>query len=121
MLAQRRQPLLRIVAGCLDDLYAALDDGPHVAGIVRWSHGGQERQVHAERLVRHLAAPRDLFGEVRGRALRQSCDDAKPARIRNRGRHLGKADIVHAALKDRMLDAEHLCNAGLHMLVLQGK
>ena len=47
--------------------------------------------------------------------LRQAGDDAEAAGVGDRRCHLGKADIVHAALDDRMLDAEQFGDAGLHV------
>ena len=40
-------------------------------------------------------------------------DDAEAAGVRDRSRHLGVADVVHAALDDRVLDAEQLGDARL--------
>ena len=42
-------------------------------------------------------------------------DDAKAAGVGHGGGHFGKADIMHAALDDRMLDAEHFGDACLHV------
>ena len=113
-LLERRQPLLWVVASRLHGLDAAVDDGADVAGVVGRAHGRQEGEVHAERLVRHLAAARDFPGEVLRRALGQAGDDAEPTGLRNRGGHLGEADKMHAALDDRMLDAEQFGDARLH-------
>src|SRR6516225_1990972 len=61
--------LLRLVAGGLDDLDAALDDGLAVFGIGRRLDRGQDGQVHAERLVGHGTAARDLPGQILRRRL----------------------------------------------------
>ncbi len=111
---QVRHHLLGVAAGRLDDLDAALDDRADVAGIVRRIDRRQERQVHADRLVGHVAAAADLFREGLRRLLRQAGDDAEPARVRHGGGQFGEADVVHAALDDRVLDAEEFGDAGLH-------
>ena len=113
-LLQAGKPLLRVVAGGLDDLHAPVDDGLHVARIVRRGEGWQEGQVHAERLVRHLAALGDLGGEQFGRALGQAGDDPHPSGIGDRRGQFCQSDIVHAALHDGVFDAEQVCDAGLH-------
>jgi hypothetical protein len=86
----------------------------HVAGVVGRLDGGQKREVHAEGLVGHLAAARDLARQQLGRALRQAGDDAQPAGVGDGRGQLGKADEVHAALDDGVLDAEQFGDAGLH-------
>ena len=90
---QRRHVLLRAAAGGLDDLDAALDDRarciPDRAARVKRR---QEGEVHAERLVGHLAAARDFLGQQFRRLLGQAGDDAEPAGIRHRGGQLGEAD-----------------------------
>jgi hypothetical protein len=116
-LVQRRQPLLRVVAGGLHRLDAAVDDGLDVAGVVGRADGGQEGQVHAEGLVGHGAATLDLGRQQLGRALRQPGDDAQPAGVGHRRGQLGKAHVVHAALDDGVLDAEQVGDAGLHGVV----
>ena len=109
---QRRQILLRASPGGLDDLDAAFDDGADVFRIGRGRKRRQERQVHAERLVGHVAAARDLARQQFRRLLRQPGDDAEPAGIRYRRCQFGEADIMHAALDDRMADAEHFGDGG---------
>ena len=108
------QHLRGIVARRFHDFHAALDDDTHQSGIVGRVDRGQEGQVHTERLVGHVLAARDLVGELFRRALRETGDNAETTRIGHRRCHLGKADIMHAALDDRVLDTEHLGNAGLH-------
>ena len=55
----------------------------------------------------------DLFGQIFGRRLRQRGHEAKRAGVGHGGNQLGAADPLHAALHDRMLDAEHLGETGL--------
>src|SRR3546814_9505400 len=56
----------------------------------------------------------DLAGEVvRGR-LGEASDDPQAAGVGHRRGQFGIADEVHAALDDRMLDAEEFCDPGLH-------
>ena len=111
---KRRHVLLGAATRGFDDLDAAFPDGCDVFRIGRRAEGRQEGQVHAERLVRHVAATRDLLGQQFRRPLRQAGDDSEPAGIRHCGREFGKAHIVHSALDDRMFDAEHLGNCCLH-------
>ena len=115
VLFQHRHPLLRVIAGCLDDLHTALDDGLDVTGIVRRREGRKECQVHAKGLVRHLAAAGNLLGQKFRGALGKPRDDAKSASIRYSGRHLCKADIVHATLDNGVLYAEEFRDAGFHV------
>jgi hypothetical protein len=115
---ERGKPLLRIVSRRLDDLDAAVDDRPDIAGIVGRRDGRQESKIDTERPVGHFAAATDLAGQRLRRALRQAGDDAEPAGRRHRRRQLGEADIVHAALDDRVLDLEHFGDFGLHGLAL---
>ncbi len=103
-LFQRRQPFLRVVAGGLDDLHAAFDDRLDIARIVGRRDRRQEGEVHAERLVGHLAAARDFLGEQLGRALGQAGDDAEAAGVGDRRGQFGEADKMHAALDDRVLE-----------------
>ena len=62
------------LAGGLNDLDAAVDNGFHEAGIVRRRDRRQEGEVHAEGLVRHGTAARDFLRQLLGRALRESCN-----------------------------------------------
>src|SRR3546814_12024032 len=56
----------------------------------------------------------DLAGEVvRGR-LGEASDDPQAAGVGHRRGQFGIADEVHAALDDRMLDAEEFCDPVLH-------
>ncbi len=105
---------LRIVACGLDHRDPAFDDRADIARIVGRVDRGQEGQVHAEGLVGHVPAARDLVRKVARRLLREPGNDPEPARIRHRRGHFGQSDEVHPALDDRMLDPEHFGNRGLH-------
>ncbi len=111
---QRRHVLLRAASGGFDRLDAAFPDGRDIFRIGRRRECRKEGQVHAERLVGHVAATRDFPGEQFGGALRQAGDDAKPAGVGDRGGEFGKTDIVHAALNDRMPDLEQFGNGRSH-------
>ena len=119
-LFQGRHPALRVVAGRLDHLHAAVDDRLDVAGVVRRRDRGQERQVHAERLVGHCPAAGDLLGQVLRRALGETCDQSQPPRVGNRRGQFREADEVHAALDDRVLNAEQFGDASLHAVSWSG-
>jgi hypothetical protein len=106
MLLERGQILLGIVAGRLDDLHAAFDDRADVAWIIRWCDRRQERQVHAERLVRHRAAACDLLREQLGRPLGEARDDAQASRVGDGRRQLRQPDEVHTALDNGMANSE---------------
>ena len=67
---------------------------------------GQNGEVHAERLVGHVAAARDFLGEVFRRRLRQRGDQAERAGIGDGRDQLGASDPLHAALHDRVFDAD---------------
>src|SRR5712671_3831803 len=82
--------------------------------IGRRGEAWQEGEVHAERLVGHVATTRDFLGEQFRRLLRQAGNDTKAAGVGDGGGKLGKADIMHAALDDRMLDAEQFSDCCLH-------
>jgi hypothetical protein len=82
---QRRHVLLRAAARGLHDLDAALDDRGDVFRIGRRGERRQEGEVHAERLVGHVAAARDFFRQKLRRLLRQPGDDAETAGIGHGG------------------------------------
>ena len=103
---QGRHVLLGATPCGFDDLDAAFPDGCDVFRIGRRAEGRQKGQIHAEWLIRHFVAARDLLCQQFRRSLRQSGDDPEPASIRHGGREFGKAHIVHSALDDRMFDAE---------------
>ena len=96
---------LRLVAGGLDDLDAALDDRLAIFGVRRRLDRGQDGQVDAERLVGQVAAARDFLGQILRRRLGQRGDEAERAGIGDGGDQFGAADPLHAALHDRVLDA----------------
>ena len=111
---QRRHVLFGAAAGGFDRLDAAFPDRGDIFRIGRRGECRQEGQVHAERLVGHVTALGDFLGEQFRRALRQAGDDAEPTGIGDRGSELGEADIMHAALDDRVLDAKQFGDRGLH-------
>jgi hypothetical protein len=114
VLLQHRHERLGTAASRLDDAHATLDDGPDVLGIRRRHEHRQERDVHADRLVRQVACSLDLGRELLGRRLRERSDHAEAARVRHGGRQFGKPDEMHATLDDRVLDAKEVGDAGLH-------
>src|SRR4051812_46843675 len=111
---QRGHVLLRASPGGLDDLNSAFDDGIDVFRVGRAFEAGQESKIDAERLVGHVVAAGDFLCERLRRFLRQAGDDAEAAGIRYSGRELGEADEMHAALDDRMLDAQQFGDSRLH-------
>ncbi len=98
--------LLRLVAGGLDHCDTALDDGGAIFGVRRRLDRGQDGEVDAKRLVGEVAAARDFPGQVLRGRLGQRRDEAERAGIRNGGDQLGAPDPLHAALDDRVLDAD---------------
>ena len=113
---ERRHVLLGAPSRSLDDLDPAFDDRGDVFRIGRRGERRQEGEVHAERLVGHVVTARDLLGEKLRRLLRQAGDDAETAGVGHRGGEFGAPDEVHAALDDRMADAEHFGDGGLHVI-----
>jgi hypothetical protein len=111
---QRREHLNRIVTSGFDDLDAAFDDCLDHAFIIGRVDHRQESQVHAERLVGHLAAFGDFIGQSRRRRLGQCGNDTEPASVGHSGGQFGKSHIMHAALNDRMFDAEKFRDACFH-------
>ena len=103
-----RDVLLRLVAGGLDDLDAALDDGLAIFRVGRRLDRGKNGQIDAERLVGQAAAARDLLHEVLGRRLRQCGDEAERAGVGDRRDQLGASHPLHSALHDRVFDAHEL-------------
>lgn len=61
----------RIVAGCLDNAHALVDQHLRVGVIVGRHQRGQQRQIHAKRPRRHGPASPDLVPQVFGRRLCQ--------------------------------------------------
>ena len=97
---------LRLVAGGLDDLDAALDDGLAIFRVGRRLDRGQDGEVDAERLVGQAAAARDFLGQILRRRLRQRGDEAERAGVGDGRDQFGAADPLHAALHDRVFDAD---------------
>lgn len=60
-----------VIARCLDNLDAFVDDHLCVGGVVGGHEGWEEGQVHAERLLRHGSASTDFLAEVFGGGLRE--------------------------------------------------
>src|SRR3546814_9309380 len=77
----------------------------------RLIHHWQGRQVDAEGLAGHCATALGLGAKRIGRGLRQRGENAETAGIRHRRREFCAADPHHAALDDRMLDAEQFGEA----------
>ena len=99
-------------------LMPAVDDGLAVFRVGRRLDRGQDGQVDAERLVGHVAAARDFLGELLRRRLRQRGDQAERAGIGDGRDQLGAADPLHAALDDRVFDANKLGESRLHVCPL---
>ena len=72
-------------------------------------------EVHAKWPVRHCLG-RGNFSIEQVWRHRATGDHAETARIRDGGGERREADIMHAALHDRVLHAEHFGDAGLHGL-----
>ena len=103
----------RLRAGGFNNLDPAIDDRLRICLVIGRIDRRKDGHVHTEWLVGHRAAAFDLGAQRRGRRLGQSGQYAKTAGIRYRTREFGIADALHAALNDRMLDFEHLCDARL--------
>ncbi|MNZ92962.1 hypothetical protein D3C78_1120100 [compost metagenome] len=106
--------LAGVVAGGFEDLHAAFDDYVEVLVVGRRVDRRQQGDVHAERLVGHRPAAFDLARQILGGRLGQRGEDAQAAGVGDRRGHLGAADPHHAALDDRVLDAEHFRDTGFH-------
>src|SRR5215212_728964 len=106
MLPEFSDVLLRLVAGRLDDFDAALDNGLPIFGVRRRFYRGENGQIDAERLVGHLAASRDLAGQILRRWLRQRGNESERASIGDGGDQLGPANPLHPALDDWVLDSD---------------
>jgi hypothetical protein len=112
---QRRHILLGVPAGGLHDSDPALFDGRDIFRVGRGGERRKKGQVHAERPAGHIPAALDFFRKQLRRLLRQARNDPEAPSIRNRGGQPGEADIMHAALYYRVLDAEELCNPCPHV------
>ena len=109
---------LRLVAGGLHDLDAGLDDGLAIFRVGRRLDRGQDGQVDAERLVGQVAAARDFLGQILRRRLRQRGDQPERAGIGDGRDQLGAADPLHAALDDRVFNANKFGESRLHVCPL---
>lgn len=98
----------------LSNSYAGFPDDVDRLRIRRLREGGQEGEVYAERLVGHIVAARDLSREQFERLSRESGDDVQATGVGGRRRKLGKSDIMHTALNDRIFDAEEIRDPCLH-------
>ena len=116
-LLQRGHVGLGAASGCLHDAHAALGDGGDVLGVRRRGERGQERQVHAERLVCHFATAADLLGQQLRRLLGEAGDQSEASGVGNSRREFRETDVVHAALDDGVADAEKFSDACLHCLL----
>ena len=113
--------ILRLVAGGLHDLDAALDDGLAVFRVRRRLDRGKNGQIDAERLVGQAAAACDFFRQILGRRLRQRGDKAERAGIGDRGHQFGASHPLHAALHDRVFDPDERGKSGLdHAMPSEG-
>src|SRR5665213_908851 len=107
-LLERTHDLLRIAGGCRDEFHALVEHKFHDVGI---AHEG-ERDIQTERLAcqrPHLFHFLAHFVEASGGCL----DDAKAARVRNRGSKLRARDPPHWRLHDGIFHAQHLRDAVL--------
>ena len=99
---------LGLVAGRLDDLDTALDDGLAIFRVRRRLDRGKDGEIDAERLVGEAAAARDLFCQVLRRRLRQRGDEAERAGVGNGCDQFRASHPLHPALHDRVFDADEL-------------
>ena len=113
-LLQLGDVLLRIVAGGLDDANTRIDDRLTVLGIRRRRERRQNRQVHAEGFVGQFATAGDFTTQIIRRGLREGGDEAQRTGVCHRRNEFGTTDPLHAALHDRMLDAEHFGKSGFN-------
>ncbi|MCY1408586.1 hypothetical protein D9M71_239080 [compost metagenome] len=103
-----------VVARRLEDLHPAGDDHVEVLVIGRRIDRRQQRQVHPERLVGHRLTTLDLPCQMLGVRLGQRSENAHPTGIGDRCSHFRAADPHHAALDDRVANAEEFCDACFH-------
>ena len=114
---ERRHVLLRAAAGGLDDLDAAFPDGRDVFRIGRRGEGGRN--------VRFTPNGLSVMSRQRAISLASSSgvrcvkpgDDAEAARHSTPRRRARRSHVMHAALDDGMLDAEHLGDRCFHCLL----
>ena len=108
------QPFRRVVPSGFNRLHTAVDDDLNVFCIWGRCNGWKESQIHAERLVCQFLAFRNFFGQIFWCSLRERCDDAQTTCIGNGRCQLSKANKVHAALNDRVLNVEEFCDSSFH-------
>ena len=113
----QRHILFRAATGGFNNAHTTGDNRFDIARIIRIGEARQEGEVHTKRLVGHVIAFGNFIGQIFRRGLRQAGNDAKAAGIGNGSRHFGKADMVHAALNDRMLNAEKFSDTGFHVFL----
>ena len=87
---------------------------------VRAHHIGNRReQIDGERLVGQLASRADFGAQILG-AERRGADNAKAARVGNRGHELVHRDPAHPGEENRVLDSKIIANRRMqHRSVLQ--
>ena len=100
--------------GVVEQLLALADLGAQVLGRRLRQLRRAEREGVSGRRRAEPRAEAEPRASADGRSRLAYCgDDAEAAGVRDRSRHLGVADVVHAALDDRVLDAEQLGDARL--------
>jgi hypothetical protein len=120
VLLEFRRHIARVVARGLDDLDAGLDDHLHVLGIRRRLDRRQDGEIDAAGLAGHLPAALDLAPQVVRRRLRQRGEYPEPPCVRHRRCELRVPHPLHPALDDRVLDAQHFRDLGLHAVSCSG-
>jgi len=106
VLLEMRDVLLRVVACGLHDFDAAVDDCLTVLRIRRRIDRRQNCQIHRERFVGHGTAALDLLAQSIGSRLCQRRQNAESAGVGYGGRQFSAAHPHHAALDDRVVDAD---------------
>jgi hypothetical protein len=109
-----RHPGLRTPPGRLHDPHARAGDSVDIFGIGRRGEHRQECQVHAERTIGQILAAGDLTRQQLRRTLGEPGDHPQAARIGHRRGKLGQADMMHAALDDRVLDSKQVRDPSSH-------
>lgn len=94
------------------DLDVLVNDDLRIGIVIRGNHGGEKRQVYAERLLGHLTTPADLFPQVFRRRLGERGEDSETAGVGNGGGELGVSNPLHAALDNGDGDAESFGKGG---------
>lgn len=104
--------LAGVVAGGFDDGDSRLDDGCAIFGIGHRLLRRQQGQVDPERPIGQLAAAGNLRSQCLRARLGQRRQRRQATGVGHRRNHLGTADPLHAALHDRVFDAEGLGETG---------